>query len=258
MFVVLFFTEANARKVYIYSDKGTCGECVEQTQTSLQNALPQTYQVEKIFAQDILANNWQHETSLLVIPGGQATPYADLLDGEGNRLIRSYVENGGAFLGICAGGYYGAAIVEFSRGTSLEIIKKRELAFFAGKAIGPVLDLTEYMSSKGPLGTSIVWSLLKQPEKNVISTIYYEGGGYFENAASYPNVKVIASYKNAVDNPAAIVEIMVKKGVVILSGVHFEYGSHMLTGIDREEYSIDEIEMKRKNLLQEILLRLRL
>jgi len=37
-------------------------------------------------------------------------------------LIREYVEQGGMYLGLCAGGYYGAQKVEFEVGTPLEVL----------------------------------------------------------------------------------------------------------------------------------------
>jgi len=41
---------------------------------------------------------------------------------KGNKLIREYVEQGGMYLGLCAGGYYGAQKVEFEVGTPLEVL----------------------------------------------------------------------------------------------------------------------------------------
>ena len=39
----------------------------------------------------------------IVFPGGADSPYQEKLQGEGNRVIRQFVEEGGWYLGFCAG-----------------------------------------------------------------------------------------------------------------------------------------------------------
>ena len=43
---------------------------------------------------------------LLVMPGGSAYEIQDALGAAGKAAIRSYLDNGGNYLGFCAGGYY--------------------------------------------------------------------------------------------------------------------------------------------------------
>src|SRR5439155_581244 len=75
--------------------------------------------------------------SLFIMPGGRDQPYHAGLQGEANQQIRAFVEEGGAYVGICAGAYYGSARVEFDRGFPLEVCEERELCFFSGTAVGP-------------------------------------------------------------------------------------------------------------------------
>lgn len=49
--------------------------------------------------------------SLLVMPGGSAYEIQDALGANGKAAITSYLNNGGSYLGFCAGGYYGARIL---------------------------------------------------------------------------------------------------------------------------------------------------
>src|SRR5437773_4573344 len=59
--------------------------------------------------------------------------YCRTLNGEGNRRINQFVRRGGAYLGLCAGGYYGSKVCEFEVGNKeLEVVGSRELAFFPG------------------------------------------------------------------------------------------------------------------------------
>lgn len=60
--------------------------------------------------------------------------------------------------------------------------------------------------------------------------IFYNGGGFFENASQYQNTKVIASYTN---NLLAIIFINYVMGRVILSGVYFEYSLFLLNRDDK-------------------------
>lgn len=43
---------------------------------------------------------------LLIMPGGSAYGIQDALGGEGKAAITSYLDNGGNYIGFCAGGYY--------------------------------------------------------------------------------------------------------------------------------------------------------
>jgi biotin--protein ligase len=123
--------------------------------------------------------------------GGRASPYAQKLNGEGNRRIRDYVENGGKYLGLCAGAYYAGAHVEFAQGTKNEIIAERELGFFPEKVVGPALAEYDYHSEKGAKAARI-----NRLDKNSKSVVYYNGGGFFAQATTYPNVTVIDLLKS--------------------------------------------------------------
>ena len=91
------------------------------------------------------------KVSTLIMPGGRDRPYHAHLQGIPNQKIRSFVENGGCYFGICAGAYYGCKKVEFDLGYPLEVSEDRELSFFNGSAIGPAYGAGtfEYGSEKG-------------------------------------------------------------------------------------------------------------
>ena len=85
----------------------------------------------------LIDESWEDQAAALIIPGGRDMPYHERLQGIPNARIKSYVMNGGSYLGICAGAYYGASSIEFDIGHPLEVIAKRELHFFPGIARGP-------------------------------------------------------------------------------------------------------------------------
>lgn len=160
-----------------------------------------------------LSPDWENSTDLIIIPGGRDVPYHESLRGEPNKRIRAFVENGGSYLGICAGGYYASKQVIFEEGGELEVIADRELAFFSGRAIGPAYgkNLFRYDSQEGARIAKVKWEGEEIP-------VYFNGGCYFEGVAS----EVIATYADIEGNPAAIISCKVGKGLAVLSGVHPE------------------------------------
>ncbi len=96
-------------------------------------------EVEHVSAKDLIHKNWERDAAALIIPGGADIPYMKRLRGQGNLKIRVYVENGGVYIGICAGAYYAGERVEFALNTSQEVNQERELQFFPGIVRGPIL-----------------------------------------------------------------------------------------------------------------------
>lgn len=176
--------------------------------------------------------------SLFIMPGGRDRPYHAALKGEGNAQIRSFVENGGTYLGICAGAYYGCRRVEFDQGFPLEVCEERELSFFPGKAVGPAYGkgTFEYESEKGARLARI------QTPTGIFQT-YYNGGCFFEGDLTH--VKILARYLDLPGHPPAIIECSIGQGKAILSGVHIETKlSH-----SSKNFSADQMKMEMKDRL---------
>ncbi len=211
--------------VYVYSDEGVSKESLTQTLSYLKTILPKNYRAQKITASEVIQNNWVKNAALIIMPGGADLPYLKKLNGQGNDNIKNFVRNGGAFLGICAGAYYGSANVQFDKGGELEVLGERELGFFPGSAIGPVLAKYHYKNNSGSRAARI--TLNTDHFKEVI--VYYNGGGYFERAQKYKNVSILGYYQNHLP---AIISISYGKGHVVLTGVHVEYNSDLLDSHD--------------------------
>ncbi len=236
---------ADSNSVYIYNDEGVGQKSLPLTIETLKEALPK-HSIKTINAEEVIKNNWAKDAVLFIIPGGADLPYAKKLNGKANENIKAFVKNGGSFLGICAGAYYASSYVEFDKGGELEVLGDRELDFFPGKSIGPVLDKYDYKNNSGARAADIGKA-----------TVYYNGGGYFENAAHFKNVSVIANYKG---NLPAIIHIKYGKGNVVLSGVHFEFNPDSLNKNDHYIKDLIPIlkhhNLNRLKLVSEILARL--
>ncbi len=206
------------RQVLVYLDTGVGASTFQQLFTSLRASLsPASYSVDAIDHRYLIDKEWMRQTALLVIPGGRDIPYHTHLQGRGNQRIAEYVTGGGAYLGICAGGYYGAAYIEFEKGGALEVSAARELAFFPGKAIGPAYGLGQftYESESGARSAQLSW-------REGACRVYFNGGCYFEHPEIHASVDVLARYEDLPGCPAAVVSCAVGKGQAILSGVHPE------------------------------------
>lgn len=204
-------------KIAIYLDAGVSTNAFQQLILGLKEPFLADYTLELVSRHFFRKPDWEKDLSLLVFPGGRDVPYHKALQGEGNASIRSYVENGGRFLGICAGGYYGAASIAFAEGEKEEIIAERELAFFPGKAVGPAYrNNFQYDSEVGALVAPIRW-------QEGISPVYFYGGCFFLEAHRYPSVHILGSYSDLPDEPAAVVYCSIGEGAALLSGVHPEY-----------------------------------
>jgi biotin--protein ligase len=219
------------RKIAIYNGPGVALDCLMHTSKTF-STFPRHYEVKFISAEEIKESDWVEETSLFIMPGGADIPYTKSLNGDGNQKIREYVERGGSFLGICAGAYYSGNSLEFAPGTDMEVLGERELAFFDGLVRGPCLAPYVYNSGEGSRAASLNYIESNATLSDKTTLVYYNGGGLFVGAKSMPGIKVLATYNDLLGDEAAIIECIIGKGKVILSGVHFEFDPFLLEEAD--------------------------
>jgi biotin--protein ligase len=169
------------------------------------------------------------------MPGGADLGYCKVLNGEGNRKISQFVRRGGAYLGFCAGAYYGSKRCEFEVGDKqLEVIGDRELGFFPGTCRGCVFPGFVYNSEEGTRA-----STLRVSNPAFIDTVvpncfraYHKGGGVFVDAPLHADkgVEVLASYTEELkvdpgQGTAAVVYCKIGDGAAVLSGPHPEFAA---------------------------------
>ncbi len=216
--------------LYIYSGPGASEESLAATEYTLSKAIGSHYKIAFLDDKEIVHKQWTKDAALLIMPGGADLPYVEKLNGRANQIIKNYVKQGGSYLGICAGAYFSSGYVEFDKGGELEIVGKRGLRFFPGKAIGPLLAPYDYKTNSGARAAFIAFNPSFTPLNAM--HLYFNGGPYFPNAEKYKGVTVIGYYQVAQKELPAIIKIQHRKGSVILSGVHFEYP---LVLFDRED-----------------------
>ena len=118
--------------VFIYSDEGTDKAGIASIEENCRKRLKLPYRYIK--SEDILDGVLQGK-NIFVMPGGADLPYCKKLNGLGNRKIRKFIEDGGFYIGICAGAYYACRRINF-KGKDYEVSGDRELELFEGTAEG--------------------------------------------------------------------------------------------------------------------------
>jgi biotin--protein ligase len=238
------------QQIIVYVDKGVDGMALKHTVKSLQQET--NIALKRMDASQLKTESWEKETALIVFPGGRDIFFHVALDGEGTDKIRSFVENGGAYLGICAGAYFASEAIEFEKGGSLEVCGKRSLMLYPGLAIGPAYGNNKYRYDNlhGIEAAHVSWN------DNRFHA-YYNGGCTFVDADKYSNVQILSSYLELESEPPAIVLCHVGKGKAMLTGVHLEYGIRHLQMnnpfIDRIFPLLQKGEEIRRKVLREIL-----
>lgn len=204
-------------QILVYSDEGVSGPSLRKLCKSLEQDLKKDiYTVVRKNAEEILKEDWESTTTLFIIPGGRDIEYLRKLKKEGCDKISRYVENGGKYLGICAGAYFAAGAIEFEKGGELEVCGERFLKFYPNLAVGPALGLNKYRPDSEAGAEIVEISFAGQKTFS-----YYNGGCYFEGPNS-KDVKVLGSYQTF-QPKAAVVCRKVGNGQVLLTGVHLEY-----------------------------------
>lgn len=237
------------KEIYLYQDDGVSLQAFEQFSSAFKHFTKHSYfELKKIRAYDLLESDFWLKASCLVFLGGRDLPYHEKLRGKGCQKIRSYVENGGSYLGICAGAYFAASEIVFEKGTPLEVHQKRELCFFSKRAIGAVYSDPPF-SYEGQ--TSATAALVSFDKETLF--VYYNGGCTFSDLS---DEKVWGRYQEIPNQPPALIECPVGLGRAVLSGVHFEIEPKYV--VDKKELFqvLEKNEEKRKRLFNLIMNRL--
>jgi biotin--protein ligase len=257
--------------VLVYTGTGATVESVKHAIYSLRRLLaPNYYAVIPITDTVLLKEPWAATCALLVFPGGADLGYCRALNGAGNALISNYVRRGGAYLGFCAGGYYGSKKCEFEVGNKpMEVVGSRELAFFPGTCRGGAFAGFQYNSEKGARAVKIDVKKDAFKGSGVLPDelmSYYNGGGVFVPGTA-DGYEVLANYADELnvdggDEKAAVVFCKIGQGSALLTGPHPEFApadlspQHNVPGYDKLIATLRESDEARSIFLKACLTKL--
>lgn len=219
---------------YIYSSNGATFEFLEQ---SLMPYEKLNIKTRRISNHDILHNdilNISPENGLAIfLPGTSAGQnYRDALGSKGSDIIKTYVQKGGSFIGICAGGYLACDKIKY-KGLTTNKELKSDLNFFKATALGQ-LDLLDKRFPE-PKGweqanvTTVSFNNTQGDDRQ--SSVLYWGGAQI---IPYRNEKIdiIATYDQVANEDGSVAIAIASKpygdGRAIFSGVHPEISGSLL------------------------------
>jgi glutamine amidotransferase-like uncharacterized protein len=155
----------------------------------------------KLLFEDRMTAEGLAKLRLLVMPGGWAPTQHESLGASGRVAIRSFVEGGGSYLGICAGAYLACSTVSWE-GRDYPYA----LGLARGRAVGPVKGLAPWPTTD---------RVEIRAGERLVAALYAGGCSLAIDGAV-----VLATYP---DGTPAAVETRLGKGRVLLLGVHPEF-----------------------------------
>ncbi len=161
---------------------------------------------------------------VILFPGGFAAEYKHYIADHDNIL--NFVEEGGLFIGSCAGAYYASDILRW-QGSDYQY----PLGLFAGSGIGPLSGLIAW-------GEVATFNLEPQHPANInfgqSLDFYYFDGPYFEAYDGYDSYQVLATY--GINDKAAVIAGRYGEGKYFLLGPHPEIGGY---SADSPDFNIE-------------------
>lgn len=146
---------------------------------------------------------------ILVFVGGFSSEYLHYVGSHSN--IRTFVEQGGSFVGFCAGAYYASSTMVW-QGRQLDY----PLKLFSGEAVGP-LSIGWGSRTVIALNREISFN---QDFDDTIEMWYFDGPCF--TGLDEQKVDVLARYRT--NGEAAVIAFTLGRGRVLLSGPHPELG----------------------------------
>ncbi|KAK4048390.1 biotin holocarboxylase synthetase [Microbotryomycetes sp. JL221] len=248
--------------VLVYNGSGVSASSRDHTVSSLKSFLGRRYDVQLVTPRSLKEEPWQDSCALLVFPGGRDLPYVFDLEGEATNRIKRWINEGGKYLGFCAGAYFASSRVEFEVGTPLEVVGDRALSFFPGVCRGTVFPGFDYETESGARQVSVALNRAAfrdaWPQSPSHVHVWYNGGGSFElidwDGANNAGVEILGRYDSLDNKPVAGVQIIVGLGKAVLWGVHPEHPSMLEVAPDLEPSQIaerhEDKERRRRGLMR--------
>lgn len=237
----------------VYLDDGVCRESAHALAQQLEKTLDPSISVRKVDSAYLKTEYWKEKTLVLVMGGGVCSAWDERLGVEGIEKIRRYVLEGGRYIGLCAGAYFACAESRFELSGHSVIERKRPLAFFPGKALGPLIEEEDYLSLAAARAVEVSYHIRGSSQTG---SLYYQGGCFFEGEEGNGNIEVLSYYCSL--GKAAAVFCKAGRGLAWLEGTHPEFKWSADSSVGAGSYYADLVqklssqEEFRKKIWQEI------
>ncbi len=204
-------TSSTGPQVAIYTGPGVWDEGV----IALENFLDfKGLDWEEVNAWDVNRKDLSALYDAIIIPGGWAVSYKRYISDSGIQHIKELVNNGGAYIGICAGAYYAADKVAWEGRTY-----DYPLDLFNGTAYGSLDSIIPWDGYTMTILNMNLDDSINIYEPATEDMLFFGGPALYPNEGE--NVDVVARWA-AHNNDPAIVKFNYNQGRVLLLGPHPE------------------------------------
>lgn len=153
---------------------------------------------------------------VLIVPGGESWQYLAELGDLGASAIRSFVQQGGGYIGICAGAFYATSVREGGYKTGPYGIGLLEGTAYDGTALktAPFIE--------GMMDFDFPWTSLLNSLKDKYRIVLLGGPSfrYGKDEAMRKGIEVLSEFQGI--REPAMITLHYGKGRVFLSGPHLE------------------------------------
>ncbi len=226
------------RRILVFAERGADPHALIQT---LRDTFNGTVSVEPATADTLREPGAlsPERTAAFFLPGASEANYDNKLGADNIARLRKYVEDGGSFMGICAGAYYGCEQIDwFGWDPARHKTKNPRIDFFNYLAAGPIRELLTDKRNDPALAAPLSHAAAAHITFNdsfgkiVIAPLLYWGGPRLSPLPGHPQQgTIIAHFNTASDHPPAIIFRQYGKGRVILSAVHAEISGQTISAM---------------------------
>ncbi|HSX03344.1 MAG TPA: BPL-N domain-containing protein [Rhabdochlamydiaceae bacterium] len=210
-------TGALQQQILVYAGKGAFEMNVKALTTQLRTLIHPSVKIQEVRSRFLKTENWEKNTLALVMGGGECTKWDHSLGEEGKKKIKDYVMGGGKFVGFCAAGYFCSAQSCFTLENKSPVNKERSIAFYPGKAIGPIVPTHDSLSPESARAMEVDFVFQNSSKSGAL---YYQSGCCFDIERSTQSTRIAGRYKSGA---AAALDCDVGKGKAFLCGPHIEF-----------------------------------
>ena len=163
--------------------------------------------------------DWKATASALLIGGGNALDMMHPLEACAKN-IRNFVDQGGGYLGICAGAYVACSQVTIKGGFVFDLypLNLYLKPIYDYSCLGNTYPTEPTKDWRQTVRCSFLTKQHYEDGASYLGTFFWNLGPHF----GHPKEGIVASYEDAANTPAAIIRTTFGKGPVVLSGVHPE------------------------------------
>lgn len=210
--------------IYVYSGLGTDNLCAGSAYQSLKDYLGREGYPKLIHINDpsyITSREWFKNANAFVVPGGSAFGLYENLQEGGCKKIKQFVDQGGSYLGICAGVYLASPYAFRFNKESDPYEGIARIPLIEETLQGPTysqFDANGMQTSFGNSTAKLVPVTVTSSDKEFYT--FWNGGGYYSQLNS--SQRAIALYGDDPQKIAAMVQTNPQGGTVVVSNVHPE------------------------------------